>query len=103
MAWCGGKLTDLKSWLSPRLERVPESLRARILEAVAGVRAVQGFDDRGATIPDALKSCADVLLEEARVGPPTRDTAITLLAADALITYACEAAAELGPEMLAGL
>ncbi len=103
MARCGGKLTDLESWLRPRLEQVPESLRARILEVVVGNGGQEADAVSGATLPDALRSFADLLLEEAKVGPPTHDTAITLLAADALITYACEAAAELGPEVLAGL
>jgi hypothetical protein len=103
MARRGGKLTDLESWLSPRLEQVPESLRARILEVVVGGGKRETDAASGATIPDALRSLADLLLEQARTGPATHDTAITLLAADALITYACEAAAELGPEMLAGL
>ncbi len=96
-------MTDLESWLSPRLAQVPESLRARILEAIVGDGWHETDAASGATIPDALRSFAEMLLEEARAGPPTHDTAITLLAADALITYACEAAAELGPEMLAGL
>jgi hypothetical protein len=36
----------------------------------------------------------------AKSAPPSRDTALTLLAADALITWACEAAAELEPQSL---
>jgi len=103
VAWGGAKLTDLETWLSPRLGQVPESLCARILEAVVGAGKHATDDANGVTIPAALRSLADMLLEEARVGPPTHDTAITLLAADALVTYACEAAAELGPETLAGL
>jgi uncharacterized membrane protein len=46
---------------------------------------------------DALREAAQSLIEEAKSAPPTRDTALTLLAADALITWACEAAAELDP------
>jgi hypothetical protein len=48
-----------------------------------------------------LRAAADRLLAEARSGPPSRDTALTLLAADALITLAVEAeldAAEAGSE-----
>ena len=46
---------------------------------------------------------ADQLMREAESAPPTRDTAMTLLAADALITYACQAVAELEPKKLAEL
>jgi len=34
------------------------------------------------------------LLAQARDAAPTRETALTLLAADALVTYSCQAAAE---------
>ena len=54
-------------------------------------------------LPDTLKAIAERLLEEAKSGPPTHDTALTLLAADALITFACEAVAETNPEGLAEL
>ena len=47
-----------------------------------------------------LQSLAETLMEEAQTGPPTHDTAMTLLAADALITYACEVVAEQEPEKL---
>jgi len=47
-----------------------------------------------------LKDLAESLMEEAKSGPPTHDTAMTLLAADALITYACEVVAEQEPEKL---
>ena len=43
---------------------------------------------------------ARVALGELR-GDGSREDALTLLAADALITYACEATAEQGPEGLA--
>jgi hypothetical protein len=41
--------------------------------------------------PHRLRTAATRLLAEARSAPPTRDTALTLLAADALITLAVEA------------
>ncbi len=43
------------------------------------------------------------LVEDAKSGPPNHDTAMTLLAADALITYSCEIVAEEQPERLAGM
>ena len=42
-------------------------------------------------------------MEEAKSGPPTRETAMTLLAADALITYACEAVTVEDPDRLGEL
>ncbi len=47
-----------------------------------------------------LTEIAETLLSEAKSAPPSRDTALTLLAADALITYACEALGEGEPERL---
>lgn len=51
-------------------------------------------------VPLALKVLGDRLLEEAKGGPPGRETALTLLAADALMTLACELIAEQNPERL---
>jgi hypothetical protein len=52
---------------------------------------------------DELRQLAERLLEEAKHGPQNRDTALTLLAADTLITYACEAVAGRDPGALADL
>ncbi len=43
---------------------------------------------------------AELLLAEAKAAPQGRETAMTILAADALVTWACEAKAELDPEAL---
>ncbi|MBI4420489.1 MAG: hypothetical protein HY560_06655 [Gemmatimonadetes bacterium] len=56
-----------------------------------------------APLPEVLRTLAESLLAEATGGGTGRETALTLLAADALITYACEAAAELSPETLGDL
>jgi hypothetical protein len=48
--------------------------------------------DADASLHDELRGLAERLLEEAKHGPQNRDTALTLLAADTLITLACEAA-----------
>jgi hypothetical protein len=69
---------------------VPPSLARRIEAAVA------------AHGPD-LRRAADALLAEAKHGGPGRDTALTLLAADALVTYACEKVAEEAPDRLSSL
>ena len=50
-----------------------------------------------------LRSAAEMLLAEAASGPADHDTALTLLAADALVTLACEYVAEHEPERLAEL
>jgi plasmid stabilization system protein ParE len=41
-----------------------------------------------------LRAVAESLLDEAKSGTPSREMAMTLLAADALITLACEWEAE---------
>lgn len=46
------------------------------------------------SLPQALEQVGEELLRLAQTGPPTRDTALSLLAADTLITLACEVAAE---------
>jgi hypothetical protein len=50
-----------------------------------------------------LYAAAARLLAEAQSGPPNRDTALTLLAADALVTLTCEVVAETAPERLGEL
>lgn len=52
---------------------------------------------------EVLRGVAERLLAEAKAGPPTRQTALTLLAADAFMTFACEAVAEAAPDRLAEL
>lgn len=71
----------MEQWLEPRLAGAPASLRARVLQAVRA---------QGAGVAQ-LRSVAESLLAEAKTAPPTRDTALTLLAADALITMVAEA------------
>jgi len=71
-----------------------------------GVPPHQGGREFGETegeIAQQLRLLADRLLEEAKAGPPNHDTAITLLAADALITCSCELVAEIRPQELAEL
>lgn len=99
--------------MEARLDGVPASLKERILSAVredadaprAPHDGQRGGGDGPAahgTLPDQLKAAGDRLLGEARAGSGSRDTALTLLAADALMTLACEAMAEREPERLAG-
>ncbi len=83
-------MSDVERWLVPRLRGVPDSLRKRILAAVREA----GNGKRETSDPsEALGAAADRLLREALGAAPTRDHAMTLLAADALMTYAMEAEA----------
>lgn len=59
-----------------------------------------GETDASMALHDRFAAAALGALEEVVRRPSERRTARTLLAADALLTYACEAAAEAGPETL---
>jgi hypothetical protein len=52
---------------------------------------------------ERLRQLGDGLLAQAKSAPASRDTALTLLAADALMTFACEAMAHAAPERLGEL
>ena len=56
-----------------------------------------------ASLSAAFSTAAEQLLEQAKSGPPTHDTALTILAADALVTFACEVAGEADPRSLVEL
>jgi hypothetical protein len=77
---------------------VPSSLRERIEKALDRY-PVSPSD----SLEQALRQLADGLLAEAKEGGVGRDPALTLLAADALVTYACEVRAEQEPERLADM
>lgn len=83
------------AWLERREPRAPEPLFARMAEALSG-RAE-------ADVPEALAGAALACLRAAVEGGRDRAAAWDLLAADALLTYACEAAAEAGPDVRAVL
>ncbi len=70
-------------WLDNRLADAPTSLRARVLTAA------EPFRHADLALPAALQAAAESLLREAQAGPPGHDTALRVLAADALITFAC--------------
>jgi hypothetical protein len=61
--------------------------------------AVDGTIDHD-TVPAALADAARACLRDALAAGDERAAALHLLAADALITYACEAAADEGGERL---
>lgn len=78
-------------WLATRTPAAPDPLKA--WWKVPNLRTDR---DRGvASVSEALLDAGLVHLEEAVVRPGRdREAAVQLLAADALITYACEAASE---------
>jgi len=81
-------------WLDTRLTQVPPALRRRVEDALR--KTEKGASGRA----ERLRAAADILLAEAANAPPSRETALALLAADALLTYACESVAESSPEAL---
>ena len=100
-SYCGAflrsrpKLTAARSWLATRLDGVPQTLKARLQDALAR--------DSDEGLPaDVFRRVALALIGELR-GDRSRDDAFTLLTADALMTYACEAVSEQSPERLAEL
>ena len=80
----------LAEWLQARTPTPPATLLARLDALVARLDAASGPD-----VADVLIGASERLLAELlREGGSTRDSALDLLAADALMTYAFEAAAD---------
>jgi hypothetical protein len=79
-----------RSWLVPRLYEVPDSLRARMRSAVAHE------PNDAQTVSGALLNAALGCMDEALSLGNARVAAGHLLASDALLTAACEAAVEDG-------
>lgn len=70
-----------------RAGAVPPALEARMESAIEDV-----IDDD--SVPASLADAARVCMRDALAAGDDRSAALHLLAADALITYACEAAAD---------
>lgn len=87
-------MSEAAAWLSPRITDAPEALRERMLAAVAEAGSAGEIHDR-------LGHAAALCLERAMAEQARRESAMDLLAADALLTHACEAAAEGGSDVLA--
>ncbi len=85
-------MTPAQTWLSERSRAVPDALRVRLQ------RVLTHYDDSGPPA-DVFARLARITIGELR-GDASRDDALTLLAADAFATYACEAAADLEPGRL---
>ena len=81
-------------WLEPRLAHVPPALAAAVRESVARVsRPVEPEE-----IPEVLAEAALRELDDGLGKPQGRKGALKLLAADAILTYAFEAATVLGTD-----
>ncbi|MEP7346044.1 MAG: hypothetical protein ABI877_12285 [Gemmatimonadaceae bacterium] len=80
-------------WLSTRTPRPPAALAARIASLLTS-------SDEDGDLPEALTTAAEQTLRALlHLNATDRAGALDLLAADALVTYAFEAAAD-GPETL---
>jgi len=77
------------AWLQARTPPPPAAMTARVVEALGG----RADDDQSTTFTACLDAAAALLEELLREDVLRRDSAIDLLAADALVTYAFEAAA----------
>lgn len=85
-----------RAWLAGRMPAPPAPLRERLEDALA--RA-----DDAAGVPAVLAEAALARLHDALALGDDRAAAFELLAADALLTYAFEAAAELGVDTVEAL
>jgi hypothetical protein len=99
-------VSDAANWLASRAAAAPPALRARISAAMRAAESRVDVGDAVRVSPSLPNLLAEAGLERLRYSlrhPQEADAALDLLAADALLTYACEAAAELGEEALARL
>jgi hypothetical protein len=82
----------LKEWLASRKPPPPQRLRARLNAAVPDITANAQYEIPGSLVDAASTILRDTLEQSSAERNGT--AALDLLAADALITYAVEAAAE---------
>ncbi|MGH7471818.1 MAG: hypothetical protein ACRENP_28035, partial [Longimicrobiales bacterium] len=82
------------AWLSRRETPPPFELERRVR------RAIERLTAPATTVPDVLVAAAFQCMRDAARSGVQRSAANELLAADALLTYACEAAAEQGVDRL---
>ena len=86
-------MSDPVAWLDGRDPPAPATVRG-VMDAL-----LEGTTPSD-SLPDRLAAAALAGLDAVVRQPSRRGTATTLLAADALLTYACEAAAEAGLDEL---
>jgi hypothetical protein len=85
-------VSEVLAWLDARAAAPPPELRARMAAALEAVTSE--------TVPGALAEAALSCLQATMAAPGERASALDLLAADALLTYALEAATEMGAQAL---
>lgn len=83
----------LAGWLDARIARGPSALAERVKEHAL-------LNPEGATLPEQLALASERVLAIVEEHPGGREIALDLLAADALITLALLAEAELSPGSL---
>jgi hypothetical protein len=88
-----GNSETLERWLSGKTAEGPSALRDRVLEHAAAV-------GDAASPPERIALAAERVLAIVEEHPGDRTIALDLLAADALITLALLAQAEIAPERL---
>lgn len=100
-------MSGVARWLDARRPPMPSELRTAVYAACEARPAIgpaatgsATADASDATLADRLAEAGLEALGRVAGAPPERGTAIELLAADTLLTYACEAAAEAGPATL---
>ena len=86
-------MTSAFAWLQTSITDAPDQLRVRMLRALADADENRSVAQQ---LADAAMSCLSASLENTA----DRSCAIDLLAADALLTHACQAAAEDGADSL---
>lgn len=92
------------AWLERREAPPPPALQERMREAIRTVEArSEGGPGEAAGIEETLARSAFHCLGASLAEDRGRAGALDLLAADALLTYAFEAAAERGPEAVSAL
>ncbi len=90
-------MSALQQWLNDRTPEAPSALRARIGELMS-----QHPEWELMPRPEALLHAGELLMTHVLAAAPRdRDAARDLLAADACVTYALEAAADEPPEFAA--
>lgn len=87
-------MTPAEQWLRERLDTAPPRLLSTMVDALPV---------HGNVIPDALAEAAMGLYGAVLEGDGGRDDALPLLAADALLTHAFQAQAEIDPNGVAAL
>ena len=80
----------VSEWLAARTPRPPDALRQRVLYRLGDSAAAYASEASAVCVAAAARTIAELNAADAS----TRDAAIDLLAADALITYAVEAASD---------